>query len=109
MPRRVAGERLGWRRSSTRIARRGNIFQTGGVTQAALDYLQTPGFQQGHINEIIADANFTIDGGEYGIQTPWSDRGVGLNVGGEYRKEALHLHDRHSNSRPAIWPGRAPR
>ncbi len=67
-----------------------NIFVTGGVTQAALDYLQTPGFQQGYINETIANANFTVDGGEYGIQTPWSDRGIGLNFGGEYRKELLH-------------------
>src|SRR5262249_34403738 len=67
-----------------------NIFQTGGVTAAALGYLQTPGFQRGSINESIADANFTIDGGEYGIQTPWSDRGFALNVGGEYRKESLH-------------------
>jgi len=67
-----------------------NIFSTGGVTQAALNYLQTPGFQQGYINESIADANLTIDGGEFGLQTPWSDRGVALNVGGEYRKEALH-------------------
>src|SRR4029079_15670428 len=67
-----------------------NIFVTGGVTQAALDYLQTPGFQQGYINETITNANFTVDGGEYGIQTPWSDRGIGLNFGGEYRKELLH-------------------
>jgi outer membrane receptor protein involved in Fe transport len=66
-----------------------NVFQTGGVDQAALNYLQTPGFQRGHTNESIANANFTIDGGEYGIQTPWSDRGIGLNFGGEYRKEAL--------------------
>jgi outer membrane receptor protein involved in Fe transport len=66
-----------------------NVFQTGGVTQAALDYLQTPGLQRGHTNETIANANFTLEGGEYGIQTPWSDRGVGLNVGAEYRKEAL--------------------
>jgi outer membrane receptor protein involved in Fe transport len=67
-----------------------NIFQNGGVTAAALDYLQTPGFQRGNINETIADANVTLDGGEYGIQSPWSDHGIGLNVGGEYRKEALH-------------------
>ncbi|MFL6795361.1 MAG: TonB-dependent receptor domain-containing protein [Sphingomicrobium sp.] len=66
-----------------------NVFQTGAVTQAALDYLQTPGFQRGDAKETIADANLTIDGGEYGIQTPWSDRGFGLNVGGEYRKESL--------------------
>jgi len=67
-----------------------NIFISGGVTQAALDYLQTPGFQQGYINETIANANFTLEGGEYGLQSPWSDRGVGLNLGGEYRKELLH-------------------
>ena len=66
-----------------------NIFATGGVTPAALAYLQTPAFQRGHVNETVADANVTIEGGEYGIQTPWSDRGVGLNVGAEYRKEAL--------------------
>ncbi len=66
-----------------------NIFQTGGVTQAALNYLQTPLISRGNVNETIANANFTLEGGEYGIQTPWSDRGVGLNVGAEYRKEAL--------------------
>src|SRR6185369_7591276 len=66
-----------------------NIFQTGGVTQAALNYLQVPLLSRGNVNEIVADANFTIEGGEYGIQTPWSDRGVGLNVGVEYRKESL--------------------
>ncbi len=66
-----------------------DIFSPAGVSAAALNYLQTPGFQRGHVDEMIADANFTIDGGEYGIQTPWSDRGIGLNVGGEYRKESL--------------------
>jgi outer membrane receptor protein involved in Fe transport len=66
-----------------------NIFQTGGVTPAALAYLQTPGFQTGQVKEQIADANFTFEGGEYGLQTPWADRGIGINVGGEYRKESL--------------------
>jgi outer membrane receptor protein involved in Fe transport len=69
-----------------------NIFQTGGVSQDALTYLQTPLFLSGHVNETVADANVTLDGGEYGLQTPWSDRGIGLNVGGEYRKEALETH-----------------
>jgi outer membrane receptor protein involved in Fe transport len=69
-----------------------NVFQTGGVTPEALAYLQTPGFQRGNANETIANANITIEGGEYGIQTPWSDRGVGLNFGGEYRKESLNFN-----------------
>jgi outer membrane receptor protein involved in Fe transport len=66
-----------------------DIFSPAGVSAAALNYLQTPGFQRGHVDEQIANANFTVDGGEYGLQTPWSDRGIGLNVGGEYRKESL--------------------
>ena len=66
-----------------------NVFQTGGVTQAALDYLQIPLISHGNVDETIANANVTIDGGEYGIQTPWADQGIGLNFGGEYRKEAL--------------------
>jgi len=66
-----------------------NVFQQGGVTPEALTYLQTPLILNGHVNETVANANFTIDGGEYGVQTPWADRGLGLNVGAEYRKEAL--------------------
>ncbi|MGN6058400.1 MAG: TonB-dependent receptor plug domain-containing protein [Sphingomicrobium sp.] len=66
-----------------------NVFAQGAVTPAALNYLQTPGFQRGNVSEQIADANFTFEGGEYGLQTPWADRGIGINVGGEYRKESL--------------------
>src|SRR5204863_6219056 len=61
-----------------------NVFTSNSVTPAALAYLSTPGFQRGNVNETVADANFTFEGGEYGLQTPWSDRGVGINVGGEY-------------------------
>ena len=60
-----------------------------GVTPEALNYLQTPGFQRGHVDETVANANVTLDGGEYGLQLPWADRGIALNVGGEYRKESL--------------------
>ena len=34
----------------------------------------------------------TLEGGEYGLQTPWADRGVGINVGAEYRKESLNFN-----------------
>jgi outer membrane receptor protein involved in Fe transport len=66
-----------------------NIFTAGGVTPEALNFLAIPLVLKGHVNETIANANITVDGGEYGVQTPWSDRGIGLNFGGEYRKEAL--------------------
>jgi iron complex outermembrane receptor protein len=66
-----------------------NIFQAGQVNPAALNYLQTPGFQRGAINETIAHADFTVSGDEYGWRFPWAESGIGLNVGAEYRKEAL--------------------
>src|SRR3712207_2627499 len=66
-----------------------NVFQLGAVTPEALEYLQTPGFQRGNVNETVANANLTLTGEEYGLQTPWSDRGVAVNVGAEYRKESL--------------------
>ena len=69
-----------------------NVLAQGGITPATLNYLQTPGFQRGNVNETIADANFTLEGGEYGLQTPWADRGIGINVGAEYRKELLNFN-----------------
>jgi iron complex outermembrane receptor protein len=66
-----------------------NVFEAGGVTQDALNFLQTPGFQRGVINEGIGHVDFTVQGGEYGVKTPWAEDGVGLNVGAEYRKQSL--------------------
>lgn len=68
-----------------------DIFGTGTVSAASLNYLQTPGFQRGNTQERIANVNFTVQGAEYGLTAPWTDRGVGLNVGAEYRKESLQL------------------
>jgi outer membrane receptor protein involved in Fe transport len=70
-----------------------NPFSTapGAITPEALAFLQVPGMDRGNVNETVANANATFEGGEYGIQTPWSDRGVALNVGGEYRKESLEF------------------
>jgi outer membrane receptor protein involved in Fe transport len=68
-----------------------NVFQTGGVTQAALNYLQTPGFQRGNIDEAIAHADITFQGAEYGLKTPWATNGIGMNVGAEYRKQSMNF------------------
>jgi iron complex outermembrane receptor protein len=68
-----------------------DIFGTGGVTPGALSYLQTPGFARGNTQETVANANITADLGHYGLQSPWSEEGFGLNFGVEYRKESLTL------------------
>jgi outer membrane receptor protein involved in Fe transport len=64
----------------------------GTPSQAAVNYLNVFGVITGTTSEQVADANITGALGEMGIQTPWSDEGVGVNVGVEYRKESLDLN-----------------
>ena len=62
---------------------------TAGVTQAALNYLQTPAFQIGSTTEQVVSGSITGDLGKFGLQSPLADSGIGIAVGGEYRSEDL--------------------
>jgi outer membrane receptor protein involved in Fe transport len=62
-----------------------NIFQPGGVTPAALNYLYTVGIETGRISQTTVDANVTGDLGKYGIQLPTAKSGLKVNFGVEYR------------------------
>jgi outer membrane receptor protein involved in Fe transport len=66
-----------------------NIFKTGGVTQAALNYLETPGTASGNNTEQIEHIDLTGDLSKYGIVSPLATHGVGLNVGGEHRMDSV--------------------
>ncbi|MES2444975.1 MAG: TonB-dependent receptor [Pseudomonadota bacterium] len=68
-----------------------NVFTTGGVTPAALNYLQVPLFSRGQTTEQIANASITLIGSDYGMVVPWATEGFAINVGGEYRKETLNF------------------
>ena len=68
-----------------------NLFTPGGVTPAALNYLQVPAFQTGSLNEQIVEGSVTGKLGQYGIQSPFADEGVGVAFGGEYRKERINF------------------
>lgn len=71
-----------------------NIWTPGGVNQAAVNYLATPGFQQGQSTEYVASAVLSGDLGKYGIKSPWADNGFQVALGAEYRKEQTVLkHD----------------
>ncbi|WP_158608466.1 TonB-dependent receptor domain-containing protein [Stagnimonas aquatica] len=61
-----------------------NIFSVGGVTPAALGYLQTPGFQLGVVEERVATASVS---GPLPLQTPWANEAVTVALGTEYRDE----------------------
>jgi outer membrane receptor protein involved in Fe transport len=69
-----------------------DVFSAAGPSAAAVNYLNVFGVIDGQTSEQIADANITGALGEMGVQTPWSDEGVGINVGTEYRKESLTLN-----------------
>ena len=66
-----------------------NIFQTDGVTAAALNYLQTPGTASGNNTETIEHVDLTGDLGKYGIRLPWASEGLGVNLGAEHRADTV--------------------
>jgi len=68
-----------------------DIWATGQVSDASLAYLQTPGFQRGNVQMSLASASLTGNLGEWGVQLPWANSGVGVAFGLEYRKEHLEL------------------
>jgi iron complex outermembrane recepter protein len=68
-----------------------DIWRLGGVTQAALDYLQTPGLQNGYTQQNVVTATASADLAPYGIKLPTAKNGVALVVGAEKRKERLLL------------------
>jgi iron complex outermembrane receptor protein len=62
-----------------------NMFQPGGVTPAALAYLNTPGITVGRITQTDVIVNFTGDMEKYGVKLPTASTGLKINVGAEYR------------------------
>jgi outer membrane receptor protein involved in Fe transport len=69
-----------------------DLYHTGGVTQAALDYLQTPSFSGGKTGQNVTGINFDSDLGEaYGWRTPWAKNGAAIALGFEHRKESLEF------------------
>jgi outer membrane receptor protein involved in Fe transport len=63
-----------------------NPFQAGGVTQAALDYLQAPGISVGSIDQDVALATVS---GDSGFKFPTADETVQVAFGAEYRRDKL--------------------
>jgi iron complex outermembrane recepter protein len=67
-----------------------DIYHNGGVTQAALDYLQVPGIQNGFTQQNVVGLHLTSDlGTAYGWTLPWAKNGVGAAFGVEHRTDRL--------------------
>ncbi|MFN3583317.1 TonB-dependent receptor plug domain-containing protein [Phenylobacterium sp.] len=69
-----------------------DIFSMAGPSQASIEYLQTPGFQNGQYDQTVVSGSLTGDLGQYGVKAPWANDGVGFAVGTEYRREHLDLN-----------------
>jgi iron complex outermembrane receptor protein len=63
-----------------------DVFGNGGVTQAALDYLQIPLIQTGETTQQVVTAAIT---GDTGWSMPTAARTVQVAFGAEYRRDAL--------------------
>ena len=71
-----------------------NLFQRNAdgsslITQDQLDFIQGTGITTGQTQQIVLGANIQSDLGEFGIKSPWTDAGVGLLVGYEFREDSL--------------------
>jgi outer membrane receptor protein involved in Fe transport len=70
-----------------------DIFHSNGVTPAALNYLQTPGFQNGETDQSVIGIHVNSDlGTAYGWKLPWAKTGIGVALGYERRVEKVVLN-----------------
>lgn len=69
-----------------------NIFSTGQISEASLDYLKLPLFQRGTTTQDVISGYVAGNLGGYGIQMPAASDGVELIVGLESRRDTLDLN-----------------
>lgn len=68
-----------------------NVWSLGGVNAAQLNYLQTPGFYKGAIQQSIYGGTVSADLGDYGVRLPSAKAGVAVAFGLERRTEKLDV------------------
>ncbi|MDP9064715.1 MAG: TonB-dependent receptor, partial [Pseudomonadota bacterium] len=69
-----------------------NIFQVGGVTPAAVNYVTGRGMQSGYLERTIVNVQAIGDLSHYGIVSPLAHTGASIAAGAEYRVEGIHYH-----------------
>ncbi len=66
-----------------------NIFGNGGVTPAALAYIETSGYTTGYTQEQIVHADVGGSLEKFGVKSPWASSAVAISAGTEFRREEL--------------------
>ena len=68
-----------------------DVFATGQVTPQSVAYLSIPPSMRGSFKEQVGNVNATVQLDRWGIGSPWSDEGSAINVGAEFRKDAVEF------------------
>lgn len=66
-----------------------DVFAPGQVTPESTTYLSIPPTMRGSFTEQIGNLNATVELDRWGIGGPWSEEASAINVGAEYRKDAV--------------------
>ena len=84
-----------------------NVFQIGGVTNEALNYIQAAGLQNGMIDQSVILGVITGDLGAIGGKLPWADESIKVAFGVENRNDRIeNTVDDLQTTRPAVGVGR---
>ena len=79
-----------------------NIFQTGGVTQAATDYIAASYYETSSTDQTVLTGYVQGDLGEYGVKLPWAESGIDVVFGAERRQENLDYNPDDASQRGDI-------
>jgi iron complex outermembrane receptor protein len=66
-----------------------NVWSGSQVANAALAYLEIPGFQRARVAQQVAGGSVSANLGDYGIGLPWTRAGIEVAMGVERRTERL--------------------
>lgn len=66
-----------------------NVFALGGVTPAALNYLQVPLLQRSANTQWVSTASLNADLGTWGVKSPYAETPVQAVLGAEFRRDEL--------------------
>lgn len=66
-----------------------NVFTPGGITPEAAAYIGIPLVLTGTTKETVVNGTVVGDLGKYGLTSPFTDEGLKIVLGAEYRKEQL--------------------
>ena len=79
----------------------------GTISQAAINYVQVPGFKRGQVEQAIFSVSLTGKLGEYGLRLPWAEDGVGIRRRGISQGQAEPQHGRRIYDRRSGGAGGA--